>query len=76
MSDVCLQNLDIDSVDLNADEWTSDINNVTGVLKMWLRELPEPLMTNTLQAGFVEAASTHNLLSISCLPHYLLSVAS
>jgi Rho GTPase-activating protein RGD1 len=55
--DVYLRKLDIDSVDLNADEWISDINNITGVLKLWLRELPEPLMTNSLQAGFVEAAS-------------------
>ena len=46
-------------MDLNADEWISDINNITGVLKLWLRELPEPLMTNSLQAGFVEAASAH-----------------
>jgi hypothetical protein len=50
--------VDIDSVDLTANEWTSDVNNITGVLKLWLRELPEPLMTNSLQAGFVEAAST------------------
>jgi hypothetical protein len=46
-------------VDLNADEWTSDINNVAGLLKMWLRELPDPLMTKELQAGFLEAASAY-----------------
>ncbi|KAG8832673.1 hypothetical protein FRC17_000892 [Serendipita sp. 399] len=51
-----LMDRDVDSVDLNADEWTSDINNVAGLLKMWLRELPEPLMTNALYPGFIEAA--------------------
>lgn len=55
-----LMDRDIDSVNLNTEEWTSDINNVTGVLKLWLRELPEPLMTNSLQAGFVEAARNEN----------------
>ncbi|CAG8587370.1 974_t:CDS:2, partial [Acaulospora colombiana] len=43
--------------DLNADQWTSDINVVADVLKKWLRELPDPLMTMELQAGFIEAAS-------------------
>jgi Rho GTPase-activating protein RGD1 len=44
-------------VDLNAEQWTSDINVVADVLKKWLRELPNPLMTTELQAGFIEAAS-------------------
>ncbi|KAF8517885.1 RhoGAP-domain-containing protein [Hysterangium stoloniferum] len=47
---------DVDSVDLNSTEWTSDINNVTSVLKLWLRELPEPLLTHSLHQGFIEAA--------------------
>ncbi|KAG8824116.1 hypothetical protein FRC19_002486 [Serendipita sp. 401] len=51
-----LMDRDVDSVDLDADEWTSDINNVAGLLKMWLRELPEPLMTSALYPGFMEAA--------------------
>ncbi|KAF5353151.1 hypothetical protein D9758_008738 [Tetrapyrgos nigripes] len=51
---------DLDSVDLDSPEWSSDINNVTSVLKMWLRELPEPLMTFTLQQSFIEAAKIEN----------------
>ncbi|THU92989.1 RhoGAP-domain-containing protein [Dendrothele bispora CBS 962.96] len=51
---------DLDSVDLDSPEWSSDINNVTGVLKMWLRELPEPLMTFSLQQSFIEAAKIEN----------------
>lgn len=48
---------DVDGVDLNANEWTSDINNVASVLKLWLRELPDPLMTSQLRPRFIEAAS-------------------
>ncbi|KAF5343826.1 hypothetical protein D9757_013914 [Collybiopsis confluens] len=51
---------DLNAVDLDAQEWSSDINNVTGVLKLWLRELPEPLMTFSLQQGFIEAAKIEN----------------
>ncbi|KAF9266777.1 RhoGAP-domain-containing protein [Marasmius fiardii PR-910] len=51
---------DLDGVDLNDPEWSSDINNVASVIKMWLRELPEPLMTYSLQPGFVEAAKIEN----------------
>ncbi|KAL0569063.1 Rho GTPase-activating protein [Marasmius crinis-equi] len=51
---------DLDGVDLDAPEWSADINNVASVIKMWLRELPEPLMTYGLQPGFVEAAKIEN----------------
>lgn len=47
----------MDSVDLDSEEWTSDINNVTSVLKMWFRELPDPLLTLNLHQGFIDAAS-------------------
>lgn len=47
----------MNSVDLDADEWSGDINNVASVLKLWLRELPDPLMTYELHNGFLEAAS-------------------
>lgn len=53
---------DLDSVDLDHAEWSSDINNVTSVLKMWFRELPDPLLTVHLQQGFIEAASMLTLL--------------
>lgn len=51
---------DMDSVDLDSDEWTADINNVTSVLKMWFRELPEPLLTFNLHQGFIDAAKIEN----------------
>ncbi|KAF7308512.1 hypothetical protein HMN09_00700300 [Mycena chlorophos] len=51
---------DLDSVDLDSLEWTSDINNVSSVLKMWFRELPDPLLTFELQQGFVDAAKIEN----------------
>ncbi|KAF4610559.1 hypothetical protein D9613_006706 [Agrocybe pediades] len=51
---------DLDAVDLDAPEWSGDINNVASVLKMWLRELPDPLMTTALHQGFIEAAKIEN----------------
>ncbi|KZS94584.1 RhoGAP-domain-containing protein [Sistotremastrum niveocremeum HHB9708] len=51
---------DIDAVDLDSEEWTSDINNIAGVTKLWLRELPEPLLTHQLHNGFVDAAKIDN----------------
>lgn len=49
--------VDLDSVNLDADEWSSDISNVTSVLKLWLRELPDPLLTSSLHNAFLDAAS-------------------
>ncbi|TRM65399.1 Rho GTPase activation protein [Schizophyllum amplum] len=51
---------DLDSVDLDSQEWSSDINNVASVIKQWLRELPDPLLTYSLRQGFVEAARIEN----------------
>ncbi|KAG5654214.1 hypothetical protein H0H81_006248 [Sphagnurus paluster] len=51
---------DLESVDLDAPEWSSDINNVTSVLKQWLRDLPDPLLTFSLHQGFLEAAKIEN----------------
>jgi len=51
---------DLDAVDLDAPEWSGDINNVASVLKMWLRELPDPLLTDSLYQGFIEAAKIEN----------------
>jgi len=50
---------DLEATNLDADEWSSDISNVTSVLKLWLRELPEPLLTLQLHPGFLDAASKH-----------------
>ncbi|KAJ7155437.1 Rho GTPase activation protein [Mycena crocata] len=51
---------DLESVDLDSTEWSSDINNVASVMKMWLRELPDPLLTFDLQQGFIDAAKIEN----------------
>lgn len=49
------------SVDLmNNDEALGDINIVAGCLKLWFRELPEPLMTWDLYTGFIDAAKIEN----------------
>lgn len=37
-------------------QWSSDINVVSSALKLWFRELPEPLLTFGLYHGFVDAA--------------------
>jgi hypothetical protein len=49
----------LEATNLDAEEWSSDISNVTSVLKLWLRELPEPLLTLQLHQGFLDAASKH-----------------
>ncbi|KAI0793754.1 GTPase activating protein [Fomes fomentarius] len=51
---------DLDSVNLDADEWSSDISNVTSVLKLWLRELPDPLFTMNMHQDFMDAARNEN----------------
>ncbi|KAI0294306.1 RhoGAP-domain-containing protein [Multifurca ochricompacta] len=51
---------DLDSTNLDAEEWSGDISNVTSVLKLWLRELPEPLLTMQLHQGFLDAAKIEN----------------
>jgi len=51
--------IDLEATNLDADEWSGDISNVTSVLKLWLRELPEPLFTMQLHQGFLDAASKH-----------------
>lgn len=51
---------DIEAADLMHEEWRIDVNNVTSVLKLWLRELPEPLLTFGLYQGYIEAAKEEN----------------
>lgn len=49
------------SLDVMADaEATSDINIVAGCLKLWFRELPEPLLTHELYRAFIDAARIDN----------------
>lgn len=47
---------DVHGTDVMSAEWTSDINVVSGALKLWFRELPEPLLTYGLYSEFIEAA--------------------
>jgi len=51
---------DVEAVDLDAEEWASDINNVASAVKLWLRELPDPLFTYSLHQDFIEAARIEN----------------
>ncbi|KAJ2454658.1 hypothetical protein EV183_001406 [Coemansia sp. RSA 2336] len=51
-----LFNADPDAVDLGSGDFP-DINVVSGVMKQFLRELPEPIMTFGLYDGFINAAS-------------------
>lgn len=46
---------DVDAVDLDEDAW-ADINVVSSTLKLWFRELPDPLFTYALYPQFMEAA--------------------
>lgn len=43
-------------MNLDTDEYISEIAIVTSVLKTWLRELPDPLLTRALHSGFLDAA--------------------
>ncbi|TEB29117.1 GTPase activating protein [Coprinellus micaceus] len=54
---------DLGSVDLDAPEWSSDINTVCSVLKMWFRDLPDPLMTRHLHQGPIPFPAAPALLT-------------
>lgn len=52
-----------------SDDWSADINVVSGALKLWFRELPEPLLTYGLYHLFIDAARKFSdclLFSIAC----------
>lgn len=51
---------DIDAVNIMDEQWSGDINVVSSALKLWFRELPEPLLTYGLYHGFVDAARYEN----------------
>ncbi|GAA5884654.1 hypothetical protein JCM3774_002549 [Rhodotorula dairenensis] len=51
---------DVEAVDLLSEENLSDINDIAAVLKLWFRELPEPLLTWELYHAFVDAAKIEN----------------
>lgn len=43
------------AVNLSEEKW-DDIHGITGVLKLYFRELPESLITHTLYDKFIEAS--------------------
>lgn len=45
------------SVDLSTEENGMDVNNITSVLKLWFRELPDPLFPQSSYQHFMNAAS-------------------
>ncbi|CAG8734044.1 11813_t:CDS:10, partial [Cetraspora pellucida] len=47
-----------EAVDLSAEECFSDVNNLTSVLKLWFRELPDPLFIKEMYQDFINAAKT------------------
>ncbi|KAI9319011.1 Rho GTPase activation protein [Dichotomocladium elegans] len=47
---------DCRGVNLHAEEYISDINNITSVLKLWFRELPDPLFPRATYQHFLAAA--------------------
>ncbi|TXT09112.1 hypothetical protein VHUM_02586 [Vanrija humicola] len=51
---------DVDGVNVMDEQWSSDINVISSALKLWFRELPEPLLTYGLYNGFMEAARYDN----------------
>ncbi|GAA5810617.1 hypothetical protein MFLAVUS_004040 [Mucor flavus] len=48
------------TVDLSTDENSSDVNNITNVLKLWFRELPDPLFPQSSYQHFMNAAKIEN----------------
>ncbi|RCH80413.1 hypothetical protein CU098_003343, partial [Rhizopus stolonifer] len=47
-------------VDLTTDENTADVNNITGLVKLWFRELPDPLFPQSSYQHFMNAAKIEN----------------
>ena len=45
-----------EAVDLSAPQW-EDINVVTGALKLFFRELPDPVIPSSLYQKFIDSAS-------------------
>ena len=56
--------IDVEAVDVQSPEWSSDINVVSGALKLWFRELPEPVLTFGLYDAFIEAAREYLVLLV------------
>ncbi|EYC28323.1 hypothetical protein Y032_0008g91 [Ancylostoma ceylanicum] len=60
----CLDTMTLENLDLSDPRWR-DVNVVSSLLKMFLRKLPEPLLTDKLYPFFIDAnriANHHNRL--------------
>lgn len=42
----------------NPESFYHDVNSVTGLLKQFFRDLPDPILTSEHHGSFIEAAST------------------
>lgn len=51
---------DCAAVDLTSDENNADVNNITSLLKLWFRELPDPLFPQSSYQHFMNAARIEN----------------
>ncbi|GAA5878041.1 hypothetical protein JCM8547_005603 [Rhodosporidiobolus lusitaniae] len=51
---------DVEGTDLLSEENLTDINDIAAVLKLWFRELPEPLLTWELYHQFIDVAKIEN----------------
>jgi len=53
---------DLEGTDLMSEDNLSDINDIAAVLKLWFRELPEPLLTWELYHQFIDVSSAFPFL--------------
>ncbi|CAO3681211.1 hypothetical protein G6F70_005068 [Rhizopus microsporus] len=49
-----------EEVDLSSEENRNDINNITSLLKLWFRELPDPVFPRSSYQHFMNAAKIEN----------------
>jgi hypothetical protein len=48
----------------NPENFFHDVNSVAGLLKQFLRDLPDPLLTREHYTEFIEAASESHIASV------------
>jgi hypothetical protein len=53
----------------NPENFYHDVNSVTGLLKQFFRDLPNPLLTTEHHASFIEAASEYSYCQDMSLPN-------
>ena len=52
-------------VNLHDPEWRSDIASVASLMKLYLRELPDPVLSRSLSPKFIEAISKPHIVFTS-----------